>query len=190
MSLNVSHMDNKDNRLHRRLALLVLASFLVFGLTIVSGVGLDATPYETTDSAGRPMGFNDPLHAEHYLIMLRNFRPTGLLKVEYAYEWILFCAHSLGAWILLSRGRVSARVRKRFFVAQVALFPLGILALPILAHIVWAFLIGRVDREVFVDLPFIPVVTQPVWVVTSLIIYFVLRKRGKELSASPTTDTN
>ena len=185
MSRSDSGMDNKDNRFQRQLALLVLASFLVFALASVLQVGMDATPYETTDGAGRPMGFNDSLHAEHLLIMLRNFRPTELLKLEHAYEWVLLCAHSLGAWILLSRGRVSARVRKRFFVAQVALFPLGILALPIFAHIVWAFLTGRVDREVFVDMPFIPLVAQPVWVITALIIVIALPKQGKELSSSP-----
>jgi hypothetical protein len=81
--LAVTRMINKDTQFNHRLALLVLASFLVFAFAVVLRVGLGSTPYDTTDSAGRPMGFNDPLHAEHYLIMVRNFHPTELLKQEF-----------------------------------------------------------------------------------------------------------
>jgi hypothetical protein len=85
-------MNNNDAQFNRRLALLVQASFMVFAFAVVLRVGIGATPYDTTDSVGRPMGFNDPLHAEHYVIMLRNFSPTELLKLEYGYEWVLFRA--------------------------------------------------------------------------------------------------
>jgi hypothetical protein len=70
-------MNRNDARPSRRMALLVVVSLLAFASAVVLRLGIDATPYETTDSAGRPMGFNDALHAEHDLIMLRNFRPAA-----------------------------------------------------------------------------------------------------------------
>lgn len=102
-----------NHNINRRLALLVLASFTVFASAVVLRLGIGGTPYDATDSAGRPMGFNDRLHAEHYLIMLRNFSPTEFLKLEYFYEWVLFAAHILGAGILLSCGRECSRLRAR-----------------------------------------------------------------------------
>jgi len=175
-------MNNNDAQLKRRLAPLVLASFMVFAFAVVLRVGIDATPYETTDSVGRPMGFNDPLHAEHYLIMLRNFSPTEFLKLEYGYEWILFAAHVIGAWILLASSRVSSRICRWFFLAQAALFPLGFVALPFVPFLVASFFTGRMDREGFVDIPFILAIAHPVWVVTSLVIAFGLRGTGLGLS--------
>ena len=168
-------MDNNDAQFNRRLALLVLLSFVVFAFAVALRVGIGATPYETTDNAGRRMGFNDPLHAEHYVIMLRNFSPTELLKLEYAYEWILFAAHVLGAGILFASNRVSYRVCRRFYFAQAILFPVGILALPLFPLLVVSFLTGLMDREGFVDGPFILAIAHPVWVTTSLIIAFGLR---------------
>jgi hypothetical protein len=175
-------MNSNDAQFNRRLALLVLVSFVAFAFAVVLRVGLGATPYDTTDSVGRPMGFNDPLHAEHYVIMLRNFSPTELLKLEYGYVWILFAAHVLGAGILLSSGRVSSRVCRWFFLAQAALFPVGFLALPFFPFLVASFFTGRMDREGFVDIPFILAIAHPVWVVTSLAITFGLRGTGLGLS--------
>ena len=145
-------------------------------------VGLGATSYDTTDSVGRPMGFNDPLHAEHYVIMLRNFSPTDLLQLEYGYAWILFFAHVVGAGMLLSSRRVSARVCRWFFLAQAAVFPIGFLAMPFFPLIVAGFFTGRMDREGFVDIPFIVAVAHPVWVVVSLVICFGIRGSGLGLS--------
>jgi hypothetical protein len=51
----------------------VSASLLVSIATLVLDVGLRDTPYETKDSVGRTMGFNDPLSREHYGIIIRNF---------------------------------------------------------------------------------------------------------------------
>jgi hypothetical protein len=175
-------MNNNDAYFNRCLALLVLASFFVFASAVVLRVGIGATPYDTTDSAGRPMGFNDPLHAEHYLIMLRNFRPSELLKLEYSYAWLLFAAHILGAGILLSSSGETSRRCRWFFVAQAALFPLGFVALPFLPSLVFGVFTGQMDREGFVDIPFILAVAQPVWVITSLMIAVALRGAGLGLS--------
>ena len=175
-------MNNNDAQFNRRFALLVLVSFMVFAFAVALRVGLGATSYDTTDSVGRPMGFNDPLHGEHYVIMLRNFSPTELLKLEYGYEWILFAAHVLGAGILLASGRVGSRVCRWFFLAQAAVFPIGFIALPFFPFIVAGFFTGRMDREGFVDIPFIVAVAHPVWVITSLVITFGLRGPGLGLS--------
>lgn len=172
-------MNNKDARFNHRMVLLVLASFIVFVSVVILRIGIGSTPYDTTDSAGRSMGFNDPLYAEHYLIILRNFNPTELLKQEYVYEWVLVAAHILGAGILLSCGSVCSRLARWFFAAQALLFPLGCLALPFLPFLIFT---GRMDREGFVDIPFIVAITHPVWVVTSLIIAFTLR--GNSLGVS------
>jgi hypothetical protein len=176
------NMNKSDAQFNRRFALLVLASFMTFAVAVVLRVGLGATSYETTDSVGRPMGFNDPLHAEHYVIMLRNFSPTELLQLEYGYEWILFAAHILGAGILLASVPVSSRVCRWFFLAQAAVFPIGFIALPFFPFIVAGFFSGRMDREGFVDIPFIVAVAHPVWVITSLVIVFGIRGTGLGLS--------
>lgn len=179
---SVKCMNNEGAQFNRRLALLVLASFTVFASAVVLRLGLDATPYDATDSTGRPMGFNDPLHGEHYLIMLRNFSPTDLLRPEFVYEWILLAAHVLGAGILLNCRRVSSRLCRWFFLGQAAIFPLGFLALPFLPFLVASFFTGRMDREGFVDIPFILAVAHPVWIVSSLTIALALPGTGLGLS--------
>src|SRR5690349_10199705 len=100
-------MNSNAPRLNRRLALLIVPSFLVLMCAMILRVGIGATPYTTTDSLGRPMGFNDPLHLEHYGIIVCNFNPAELFKFEHTYEWVLFVAEIVGAGILLSSGRVS-----------------------------------------------------------------------------------
>jgi hypothetical protein len=175
-------MNHKVGRFNRRLALLVLASFMVFALAVVLRLGIGATPYNATDSADRPMGFNDPLHAEHYLIMLRNFSLKDFLKPEYIYEWILLAAHIVGAALLLSCGPACRRATRFFFVAQAVLFPFGVLAVPGLPFIAAEFFTSRMDREGFVDIPFIIAVTHPIWVVTSIIIAVALRGNGLGLA--------
>ena len=168
-------MNDSNPRVNRRLALLVLASFAVFASAVVLRVGIGATPYETMDSLGRPMGFNDPLHAEHYGIILRNFNAASLLSREYTYEWVLLGAHLAGACILLSSRAARARLARWFFAAQVLVFPLGVPAMFLLPFLVAGWIAGPMDREGFIDIPFILAVSQPVWVAASVIIAIGLR---------------
>ena len=171
----------KDSHFNRLLVVLILASFLIFTAAVVLRVGIGATPYDATDSAGRRMGFNDVLHAEHYAIIIRNFTPTVLLKPEYAYEWALCAAHLIGAGLLLLNSRASIRVVRWFFAVQPILFPFGVLGLPFLPFIV-ANVVTEMDREAFVDVPFIWFVSHPVWVLAALFITFVLRGDGLGLA--------
>jgi hypothetical protein len=175
-------MNNNDARINRRLALLVLASFAIFVSAVVLRIGIGATPYNTTDSSGRPMGFNDPLHAGHFFIMVRNFSPAEFFRVEYAYEWALLAAHVVGLGILLAPDRARSRIGRWFFMAQGAFFPFGFLALPLLPSLLISFLRGHMDRESFIDIPFIVALAHPVWVVVSLVIGFALRGDGLGLS--------
>jgi hypothetical protein len=171
-------MNQTDALFNRRLALLVLASFMVFALAVVLRLGIGATPYDTTDGTDRPMGFNDRPHAEHYLIMLRNFNPKDFFTSERIYEWILLAAHVVGAGLLLSCGPVCRRATRLFFAVQIVLFPFAILAVVGLPFIMAEFFTGRMDREGFIDIPFIIAVTHPVWVMTSIIVAFALRGNG------------
>ena len=166
-------MNSSDARFNRRLVLLVLASFTIFATAVVLRLGLGSTSYDTMNSAGKAMGFNDPLDAEHYAIMMRNFNPTELLKLEYAYEWALLTAHLVGAGLLLSI--VPRRLTHWFFAVQAVLFPLAFPALLLLPFIVANCFTGRMDREGFVDVPFIWAVSHPTWVITSLFITFAHR---------------
>lgn len=170
-------MIMSSDHLNRRLVLIVFASFTIFAAAVVLRLGIGATPYDTTDSAGRRMGFNDPLGAEHYAIIIRNFDPTDLFRLEYAYEWGLFAVHIAGAALLLSNSRVSARLLRWFFAGQALLFPLGFPALLLLPFIVAGCVAGRMDREGFTDIPFIWAVAHPIWLITSLFVMFSLRRR-------------
>ncbi len=166
-------------RSYRSLVWPVVLSFVFCAAVIVLRMGIGATPYETTDSLGRAMGFNDPLYGEHYRIMVGNFRVGGLFSVECFYEWVLIGMHVVGAGLLLSQ-RVAAKVTKCFFLLQAVVFPIGLIAMPLMPLIVGGFFLGApMDREGFEDIPFIMMVAQPMWVAVSLFIGF--RMRGEKL---------
>ena len=170
---------------NRRLVLLVLVSLLMFAVAFVLRVGIEATPYDTTDSAGRPMGFNDPLSARHYLIILQHFRPAELLKPQHAYEWLLLAVQATGAWLLLSGARFPVRLTRWFFAVQPILFPLGVLLCWMPPLILVSLFTSPTDREGFTDYPFVfgmGMLAHSAWVVSSVIILFALRGPGLGLA--------
>jgi hypothetical protein len=126
------------------------------------------------------MGFNDPLSAEHFGIIVHNFRPADFLRLEHAYDWMLLVMQSTGATLLLTAPRVSVRVTRWFFAVQAAIFPLGLVFcwVPFLL----LFISQPMDREGFIDVPFIPLFGQSMWVLTSLILLFALRGPGLGLA--------
>jgi hypothetical protein len=69
--------------------------------------------------------------------------------------------------------------RRWFFLAQAAFFPLAFPALLLLPLLGARLCTGRMDREDFVDLPFIMIVAQPVWVVSSLFVAFALTQAAR-----------
>lgn len=172
-------MNSEDRQFNRRLSLLIFGSFFACATVVVLRLGLGATPYTAVDSLGRPMGFNDPLSLEHHLIMLRNFRPSDLLRWEHVYEWILAATHIAGFYLLAMGSRISTRIVRWYFAIQPIVFPFGIPAILVLPLITFGFIYGRgADREGFVDVPFIIVTAHPMWVLTSLYIAFALRGEG------------
>lgn len=175
-------MNDADSRFNRRLGVLVLASFVLCAIFIILRVGLGATVYGTTDSAGRTMGFNDLLSAEHYGIMVRNFSFAALLRPEAAYEWVLLTMHLVGAGLLLFGNHVSLRLTRWFFALQALLFPFGVPALLILPLIVMGIVTGDMDREGFIDIPFIICTAHPVWLLASFSVTILMRGPGLGLA--------
>jgi hypothetical protein len=124
------------------------------------------------------MGFNDPLYAEHYRIMIGHFDAKALLSGTYWYEWVLAAAHIAGIVLLLGK-TFPTRLVRWYFAAQALIFPFALPAMPFALLIYLGFLTGEAtDREGFIDIPFIIVAAHPLWVATSLFIAYVLRGEG------------
>lgn len=144
---------------------------LAFGLSVVAfRAGLDATPYETTDSAGREMGFNDTFSWEHYGIILQNCSVLGTLDYMGPYEWLLLGCHALAIVLLL---RVPDKPwTVGFFLAQPLLFPWGLPGQIVLFAYLWGTVsgTGSHDREGFIDIPFIPLIAHSFWLLTAGVI--------------------
>jgi hypothetical protein len=174
-------MTPDDVRFNRRLSGLVLGSLVLFLIALVLRVGISLTPYETTDSAGRTMGFNDPLSAEHFAIMARNFDPRALLRFDDVYDWVLLAMHGVGLWLLLYSARCCTRLTRWFFALQVLVFPFGAM-LFFMPFMIIPNLFGQWDRESFVDIPFTIVMCHPVWVIVSITITIALRAPGLGLA--------
>lgn len=170
---------------------LVLLNLVVFMASVVLRVGIDNTPSETRDSLGATMGFNDRFSAEHYGIILTNFRIQTIFELEYLYEWFLFAMHLVGAKLLVSSVYFGRRTRW-FFLSQAVLFPFGWLGFACLPGIVAGIAQLTLDREGFIDIPFVWFTAQPVWIATALIIAFSLpgglcSSRNSQSSASMTS---
>jgi hypothetical protein len=148
---------------------MILCGAVILFLVILY-CGIVATPYETADSAGRTMGFNDRLSLEHYGIIIRNFKPSLLLRSEYLYDQILFTSYAVGFVLIFSRRFFGLRSTRWFFAIQALLFPFawaGLLAFPVIAFSIFT---GQMDRESFIDIPFLWVTAHTVWLVTSMLI--------------------
>jgi hypothetical protein len=158
------------------LILLVCAALLASVLAIVLDVGLRNTPYETRDSVGRPMGFNDRLSAEHYGIVLKNFTFGRFAEWVYLYDWILLAMQIAGIALLLSRQPSARKAEFWFFAAQPLLFPLALLAVPMIWLMPKNFVEGHVCRQTITDIPFIACTAHPLWVLTAILIAVILRK--------------
>lgn len=129
--------------------------------------GHDATPYGTTDSAGNPFGFNDPLTPELAVILLKNATLQGFLAVIGPYYLLCLVMHLVGLGILAWR-RCASWFGTAFFALQMVIFPLGWLA-----QVYGAFMLlggERLDGEAFQDLPFTNIFAASAWVPLSFFI--------------------
>jgi hypothetical protein len=86
--------------------------------------------------------------------------------------------HLVGAVLLFACSRVSVRLLRWFFALQVVVFPFGLPSILILPLVFGGSLVRGMDREGFVDVPFIVMVAHPIWILTSLLIAFALRGEG------------
>lgn len=156
---------------------LVVGSLLAGGFLRALETGMKATPWETTDSLGRPMGFNDPLGAEHYRIALGNVRLGGFIGEGLAGSgcFLLWVAMHVLALVCVGRfdGVRPARL-VAFFLAQFLLFPAGFPGLVMNPFLAAEAVRGRVDRETFVDLPFFWVTAHGLWLLVVLVSVFLL----------------
>jgi hypothetical protein len=165
--------------------LLVLCGAVIL-LLVILYAGIVATPYETADSAGRTMGFNDRLSLEHYGIIIRNFKPSLLFRSDYLYDQILFASYAIGLVLIFSHRFSGLRSTRWFFAIQGLLFPFawaGLLAFPIILFSVFT---GQMDREGFIDIPFLWVTAHTVWLTTSLLIAW--RMPGEPLGFRATSN--
>jgi hypothetical protein len=117
------------------------------------------------------MGFNDPLSAEHYWIILSNFRFGKLLAPSYAYSGLLLIMHGLGAWLIIRVDQPGFARFRWFFALQGLLFPIGWLGLLLLPQTISAILNRTLDREGMTDIPFVAVTAHPIWIATAIIIF-------------------
>lgn len=159
-------------RLLRNTALgLVVMSFALCSLVVIGYVGISNTPYDTSDSAGRRMGFNSSLSMEHYGILFSNFRIQTLLTPAYAYAWFLLTMHVVGGWLLWHVDRFGVPRIRRFFGMQGLLFPLGWVGFLGLPSMIYSMARGTLDREGIIEGPFMFGTAQPVWIAVSMTIF-------------------
>jgi hypothetical protein len=153
---------------------LLFGSFLFCTLVFALEIGLRA-PYDTVDSMGRMIGFNDPFRAEHYGIMASNIGIEGLLAYENDYSGILLAAHVVGFIVILLCGRKAWSWTRWYFAIQGFIFPLGWIGLLFFPSNVSAIVSGSLDREDVIDLPFTTMNTNPVWFITACVVFFMIR---------------
>lgn len=127
---------------------------LCFAIAILVFLGgLQATPWETTDSMGRAMGFNDPFHVEHYGIIWGNASVSRTLGQIGPYEVFFLLTHGLAMALICSRLPRIAWLG--FFSIQPLLFHWGFLGLFVAAEFLSVVIGGRLmDREGYTDVPF------------------------------------
>ena len=155
------------------LALVLISLIATLGF-IALDAGMSQTPWDTTDSAGHAMGFNDRLSLEHYRIAFAHFRVQTLLSPDYAYSLLLLAAQGV-ALVGIGRSGGWESLRFRWFLGlQGLVFPAGLLslALAIPLGVILQMLRGTFDREGFIDMPFVAVTAQPIWVLVSAILCF------------------
>lgn len=150
--------------------------FCLFVMTFHDAVG--ATPWETEDSAGRTMGFNDRFSPEHFGILLRSCSLVRTLTPPSVYEGALIAAHGLMLVLLL--WCPADKWVYGFAVLQPFLFPWGI-AFPVtLPHFLLELITRDVgDREAFIDIPYVAFKAHPMWVLVSLIIAWCAFRSGR-----------
>src|SRR5687767_4146604 len=112
---------------------MVCGNLVWLAMATVLLVGIENTPYDSRDSLGRPMGFNDKLSPEHYTIIVRNFQFHSVFDVRYAFGWAIFCAQVAG--LMIVGGKLFAsKLAKIFFSLQLILLPFALFGVIVLVY--------------------------------------------------------
>ena len=154
---------------------LLISSCVFCSLVFALEIGLSSTPYETVDSMGRPMGFNDSFRSEHYWIMASNIGIEGLVRYENYYSGMLLGAHLFGFVAIFLSRRKEWLWTRWYFAIQGFIFPLGWIGLFFFPFNVSAIVSGDLDRESVIDIPFTTMITNPVWFITASVVFFMIR---------------
>lgn len=163
------------------LVVAVLLSVVVLAGSAWLRGGVAATSYDEVDSLGRPMGFNDVFSAEHYGTLLRNADVAHALEQmnsgNVLQHWGLLGAHGVLLWLIVTGTR---RAVRWFLVVQPVIFYwgwVGFWFLPIeLADLFW---IHSNDREGFVDIPYIAIMSQGMWFWVCALVWWQVRRVGR-----------
>lgn len=149
---------------------------------IESAIG--RVPYDTKDSMGRPMGFNDPFSREHWGILLRtiDWQDYGLdvAALDSAYFWLTVVMHLVAAAWILRGDLLRLRAPLVFLGVQILAFPGGVLGLMVLPPYCVEILSGKLDREGIADVPFLAVTGHTIWLLTclaSVLMLFIHQRR-------------
>lgn len=143
--------DRRRSFLQLLLLAPVLASLAFTLVCLLLSAGLSNTPYETQDSAGRRIGFNDPISAEHLGILLRNVRLHTLRTPEALYLELQLVLTAFVAWRLAGTRQGNWRRMRGFLLAQIVVFPLGVIGWYSMPYFVRRLATGTLDREDFTD---------------------------------------
>ena len=150
---------------------IILVSALAFAGAALLEAGHNNTPYGTQDSKGHPLGFNDPLTWELCRIMLRNASWAKTWEVTGIYGLAYFIAHVVGLNVLLlTRRKATSKIRERFFLLQLVMFPTGWLGAWVFPWVFFWFLAGKIDGETISDGPTFWWIFQPIWFAVSAAI--------------------
>ena len=159
--------------------------FLLLAIAWIRG-GVASTSYDTRDSQGRTMGFNDTFSAEHYGILLRNGSPGAAAAQMNSHDWALVAAHIV---VLILITRAQPRHLKRLLWIQPVLFFWGVPALYWMPLELSGLLYFHGNtRESFVDIPYISIMSQGAWLWACIFMLWKLRApRHGALTAAPRT---
>jgi hypothetical protein len=173
-----------STRLKRVQLLACLGSLSVVLLCRGIESAIKRVPYDTTDSMGRTMGFNDRFSQEHWGILLRTidwqdyrFEAQALDSV---YFWLSVLMHFAAVGWILRGDPLRLRTPLVFLGAQILAFPLGLLGLVILPAMFAELISGNFDREGIIDTPFLAVTGHTVWLLTclaSVLMIFIHQRR-------------
>lgn len=177
--------DRRRPFLQLLLLALVLASLAFTLVCLLLSAGLSNTPYETQDSAGRRIGFNDPISAEHLGILLRNVRLHTLGRPEALYLELQLVLTAFVAWQLAGISQGNWRRLRGFLLAQILVFPLGVIGWYSMPYFVRRLTTGTLDREDFTDgfVGLLP--TQSFWVAVAFTSFVVLGGLPKSSDTDP-----